>query len=64
MSATPEIQRTDLSTVLLQLIAMRQNPVEFPFISPVPRDACENKKTRVADRPRAHPLFFAQMSTV
>lgn len=41
MSSTPEIQRTDLSTVILQLYAMRQRPSLFPFISPMERSSCE-----------------------
>ena len=40
----PEIQRTNLSSAVLQLVAMGLNPLEFDFIDHPGRDPSESAK--------------------
>ena len=41
----PEIQRVNLASAVLQLVAMGQNPLEFEYIDPPGRDNSEHRAT-------------------
>jgi HrpA-like RNA helicase len=41
MVQKPEIQRAELQSLFLQLVAIRQNPFEFAFIDAPDREASE-----------------------